>query len=211
MTAPQRGPPAPLADVHLPFPVAQERIALVTQVRGSLIASSLNAARERGLFERYQEALERKHHAAIFESIAADWLPTDVGMAHYRAMDALGLTPGEVFDIGRGVADRVQGTVLATAARLAKSSGVTPWLPLSSLHRLWSRLFEGGGVAVYKVGPKEARIDIVRVPFAEFAYFRGAFRGLAAAGFEMFSNRVYVTELARFASPTTIVFRVAWV
>src|SRR5262249_36050883 len=148
----------------LPAPV--EEIALVRQVRGSLIASSLTTVRERGLLQAYTAALPLEHHASIFGGTAAQWVPTPIAMAHYRALDALGLPSSEVFEMGRSVAGRVQGTVLATAARMAKSSGVTPWLPLSTLNRLWARLFDGGAVAVYKLGPKEARIDIVRVPFA---------------------------------------------
>jgi hypothetical protein len=201
---------APTPEVYLPFPAPIGSLHDVDKVRGTLLASSLQAIRERGLFERYMAALPREYHAPILESIAGTWLPLEVAMAHYRAIDTLLIPPNEVFEIGRGVANKVQGSVLATLARMATRSGVTPWLPLSNLHRLWGRLFEGGGVGVYKLGPKEARCDIVKCPLATFAYFRGAFRGLAAAGFELFCNRCYVTEMSRLGDAKTIVFRIAW-
>jgi hypothetical protein len=68
----------------------------------------------------------------------------------------------------------------------------------------------GGGVAVYKVAAKEARVDVLNVAFASIPYFRGAFRGLASVGIGLFCTKVYVTELPKLGTASSVVLRFAW-
>jgi hypothetical protein len=194
----------------IPFSTTRDRVPPVTRVRSTLIASSLQAVRDRKLLDRYQSFLPREYHDVVLQSIAGTWLSVDAGAAHYRAMDALNLSSGEVVDVGRSVAEKVQGTVLATLAKLATGSGVTPWSGLAQLHRLWGRIFIGGAVAVAKRGPKEAVCDIVGNPLLEIPYFRVGFRGLATGGLNLFCSKVYVTEVGRSSESHRLVLRVAW-
>jgi hypothetical protein len=182
----------------------------VTQVRSTLVASSLQAVRDRQLFERYCTLLPRERHDVIVHSVAGSWLAVDDATAHYRAMDSLGLMPNEVFEIGRSVAEKVQGSVLSTLAKLATGTGVTPWQPLAQLHRLWARIFIGGAVSVCKRGPKEAHCEVLGNPLSDIPYFRGAFRGLINGGLSLFCTKAYVTELTKLSEPQRIVFRLAW-
>jgi hypothetical protein len=195
----------------IPFEVPPDRVALVSRVRSTLVASSIEAVRERGLFDRYAALLPQAYRAMVLESIAGTWLPLEAGVAHYRAIDGLALGASEVLDAGRSVAEKVQGTVFATLARLATGAGVTPWTAMSQLHRLWGRLFVGGAVAVSKHGPKEAHIDVAGNPLVDIPYFRGAFRGLVAEGLRPFCTHGYVTEVARGHEPARLVLKVAWV
>ncbi|HEY2517769.1 MAG TPA: hypothetical protein VGI39_43165, partial [Polyangiaceae bacterium] len=136
-------------------------------------------------------------------------LPLGVASAHYRAMDGLFSGNNETFDVGRSVAEKIQNSVLATLAKLA-TGGVTPWVALGQLDRMWARLFVGGGLGVSKRGPKDALCEIVGNPLVEIAYFRGAFRGMISGGLGLFCTKAYVSEHARSPESHRIVFRLAW-
>ena len=64
-----------------------------TQFRSTWLTTSLAALKRRGLLPRYQEQLEPKYRVLIEEAVAGTWLPAAVAVAHYRAIDALGLLP----------------------------------------------------------------------------------------------------------------------
>ncbi len=175
------------------------------------MGSSLQAVRDRKLFDRYRELLPREYHAAILDSVAGVWLPMEVGVAHYRACDQLGLSKRETWDIGVQVTRRVHGTTLGLAVRLAKQTGVTPWTILAQLGRLWERIYMGGGVAVYKRGPKEAVIDIVGWPLAPIGYVHQTMPAVVLGIVEMFCQKAYISDVPSLYSKTTVGLKAQWV
>jgi hypothetical protein len=100
--------------------------------------------------------------------------------------------------------------VLELTARVAASTVVTPWVVIGQLNRLWSRMARGGGVGAFKLGPKEARIEVVQFPGSRFRYCQLAMRGILQGALALFCRRVFVTEIPDFASPTQMAMRVAW-
>jgi hypothetical protein len=177
--------------------------APATAARSTLIASSLRSLRERNHYERYLGLLPREHHDAIVGTLAPTWIPMDHAIAHYRACDSLELSNDELVKIGNEVGERIQGTFMATLARRATSLGVTPWLPIGQFQRLWDRMFQGGGVAVYKLGPRNARLEVRGMPLAEIEYFRRAFAGVIEGTIGIFcskANARLITELCRGSS-----------
>lgn len=196
-------------DWVLPFSLPRDRIAPATRIRSTLVASSLQALRERNLLDAYASGLPNEHRDAVLHSVAGSWLSIDAGIAHYRAMDALCLLPTEIHEMGRSVAAKVQGTFLSTLAKLATSTGVTPWTPLAQLDRIWARVFIGGAVGVLRRGPKEAHCEIVGLPLLDVPYFRIALRGLIGGGLELFASKSYVTEIEKAAARRTV-YRLAW-
>lgn len=182
----------------------------VTHVRSTLIASSLLSLRERGLINRYIEQLPSEHHDVVLHSVAGVWLPTSVAIAHYEAADALGLTPQEQHDIGLDVGARIQSTVVGTLARMATGAGITPWSLLGQYQRLCDRLLRGGSAAVYRTGPKEARVEMHGISLARIRYFRNGFRGVVTAAGQLFCAKMYVSDVTRLMTPTTLVLRFAW-
>lgn len=174
-------------------PFANGGAGAVDRVRSTLLASSLHAIRERDLFDRYQVLLPERYHEQVIHTLAPVWLPIEVAVAHYNAVDALQLDDRTVYEIGRSVGDRLQGTFLGTIARGAQRSGVTPWAILNKMDRVWGRIFEGGGgCAVFKLGPKEARAEVRGLPLVRCAYFRQGFRGVLAGGLEVIARKCYV-------------------
>ena len=196
---------------YVPFPAPREQLGMAAFARGTLIASSLRSLRARNLVDAYYRALRAVHHPAIHALVATSWVPMDVSLAHYDALATLITGTTEQVQIGREVALRIQGTYLGTLARMAGSAGVTPWLAFAQYQRMYERMFSGGGgVAVYKLGPKECRVELVGLPLARIGYFRAGFRGVNEAGCELFCRKAYAQEISKLCTPTTIVFRVAW-
>jgi hypothetical protein len=198
-------------DVFLPFPVPRERIAPCTHIRSTWVGSSLQAIRERNLLDPYLARLPREYHAAIVDTVAGVWLPIEAGIAHYQACDGLGLSKREMWEIGVHITRKVHGTTLGLAVRLAKQSGVTPWTILAQLQRLWERIYQGGGVAVHRRGPKEAVIDIVGWPFAPIGYARHTMPAVILGIIEMFCEKAYVSDVPSLASKLTLGFKAQWV
>ena len=125
----------------------------VTQVRSTLLQSSINSLRTHGHYERYLTVVDPAYREVILGSLAPEWLPVAVAEAHYAACDALRLSPEEMQRIGEEVGDRIQGTFLGTIVKRARMLGLTPWVLLDHFERLWGRLMVGGGVAVYRTAP----------------------------------------------------------
>jgi len=195
------------AQVIVPYPPT---IEAVRHVRSTLILSSLAALRERGLQGAYLAELPLAYHATILEAVAGAWMPIDVGLAHYVACDALGLSNEVQVDLGRAVCDRVKGTLLGTVIRMSKAAGVTPLTVLPQLERFWYRAFDGGGLGAFAVGPKEVRFEIVRVPFAYVRYFRNGLRGICMGLLDLFCTRSYVHERLGPRGSGTVVYRMQW-
>ena len=221
-------------EVVLPLP---NGVGTSSAVRSTLIQSSLNALRGRRLYDRSRfdygrlqapantpdlrgahvvllerlEHLPAEYHELVLRTLAPTWLPMRAAVAHYTACDALGLSELEQVDIGGAVGQHIQHSFLQTIARTSQNLGVTPWIMLKQLHRLWDRTFVGGGCAVFKVGPKDARVDMHGLAIAGIPYFRNAWRGAFNVGLTIFSTRAFCKLTRSHGGPTTISYRVAWV
>jgi hypothetical protein len=179
--------------------------------RSSWLASSLRALRDRELVERYRVRLPAQFHPMVFESVAGVWLPIEVAIAHYRAIDALELPARAAFDMGREIQTHAQAAVVQVALRGAKLVGITPWTIFSHFRKLWDRTWSGGDFAIYKAGPKEAELEIVGWSIAPSPYVRHSMRGVLEGATEMFCTRVHVREVARKCVGTSLGYRFSWV
>jgi hypothetical protein len=198
------------AEVFLPFPGPVDALPPVTHCKSTLLVSSVRTLREQGYFDRYSTLLDPAFNEAVLSTVAGVWLPIEAGMAHYRAIDALGLTAREQLALGGAASERLGSSVFGTIATLAKTSGVTPWTGLKHFQRFYDRFFIGGGTCVTRLGPKDARIEIVGLPLAQIPYFVNGYRGLIEALGILFCRKLFVTVLPP-ANATSIVFRGAWV
>jgi hypothetical protein len=180
------------AEIILPFPEPFERLAPVSEIRSTLIASSLQSLKQRGHFERYSQLLPATHKDTILQCIAGQWFPVAVALDHYRACDALGLSSDEQREIGSDVSRRIHETFLGVVVQMARGVGVTPWTVLVRGNQLWTRIWKGGGLQVSKLGPKDAHIEIARLSLLEIPYFRNAAQGLYQLAIDMFAKRAHV-------------------
>jgi hypothetical protein len=191
--------------------VCQRAPTPVLHMRSTVIVSGVNILRARGLFDRYAAQLSASARAAILEALAGTWLPTPVVMEHFGAIESLGLTPEESFDIGATSGRRFGTTLWGTLVRVARAAGADPWIPLRSYDRIFCRAVDGGGFTVRQLGPKEATIEMFSVPFVRHAYFRHACGGAHATLVEFLAETAYVKEIPRPSYPGTFLMRLSWV
>jgi hypothetical protein len=187
------------------------KVAAARHMRSTILLGSLASLRGAGYFDAYRSALDARYHDALFQAVAGSWIPFDTAMAHYRACESLGLAPDKVVELGRSTFDKTGGTLFGTVLRLAKGAGVTPWTVLPQLQRFWDRGYDGGGIRVLRLGPKEARIELVQCAIADSPYFRYALRGVVVAVLHMFCSRAYVHELGQAPRASgSMVLRAQW-
>jgi hypothetical protein len=199
-------------EVLHPFPATAKKLPLVKEVKSTLIVSSVQALRERGHYDTYLANLPPDSRDKIVFAVAGVWIPIDWAILHYRATDAIGLSAAQRAEMGTVVGVKIQATVLGTVIRLARSSGVTPWTVLAQFQFLFERIFRGGGgTSIVKLGPKDARIDIIGLPLAAIPHFRSGFRAMIHSGGELFTQRAYVREVPEMCDETSLSFRASWV
>jgi hypothetical protein len=204
------GPIVP--EILVPFPEPLAKMRPAAEVRSTLLASSMQSLRERGLFERYAQLLEPEHRSIILDCAIGQWFPIEVGFAHYRACDRLGLSNEEQVQIGVDVSKRIHDTFLGVVAKMARGIGVTPWTLLSKSNLLFGRLFRGGGgTQISKYGPKEAGLEIARLPLLDIPYFRNGLRGIYLAGIRLTCDTAHV-RVTDVRSPREMMkLRISWV
>jgi len=202
---------APSGEVVVPFGSPDSpSLGGASAVRSTLVTTSIQALRARGLYERYERRLSHARPEDVLMAVAGTWLPVDAAFAHYAACDALDLDVGQQLAIATDVGDRVHGTFLGRMLRMARSVGVSPWLALGQSAKLYDKLFCGGGIAVSKKGPKDARVDLVGNPLCSIEYFRVGVRGVYQAGLQLFCRRVSIIELTARATSHSMSLRIAW-
>jgi hypothetical protein len=172
----------------------------------------LTSLRERGLFERYDALQTSPHRQKILNLVAGEWLPLEVGFAHYQACDALGLSESEQVAIGKDVSRRVHETFLNLIVKAARGVGVTPWLLLPRGNTMNSRLCVGGGVRIWKVAPKSVRVELARMPHLVVPYVRNGLVGLYAAAVELLAENVTarIVKGKSFDPAQLLVLRIDW-
>lgn len=197
-------------EVLVPFDVAPERVRPATHVRSTLLCASLQSLRTRGFGDAYFQALVPSRRDEMLSLLPGHWVEVALGTDHYAACDALGLASEVIEEVGGEVAKRVHHSVLGIAVRLSREVGVTPWSVLGLVKRMRDLTWKGGDVAVYKLGPKEARFEWVGLPFAHIPYYRVAFLGFARAHLGLFCRKAYVFPIRALETESRMAFRFAW-
>lgn len=200
-----------LVDWFVPLEVPRAQIRDATHFRTTWLTASQTSIRERGHGARYEAALESKYKDQLLTLVAAAWVPMPVARAHYQACDALGLSTAEMLDVGMAATRRMRQTTLAVVVRLAQGVGVNPWTVLAQTPRMWARTCQGGAVAVARLGPKEALMEVIGYPLADITYNRVTFRGILHAVVELSCQKAYVREVASLCGPRTLGMRLSWV
>jgi hypothetical protein len=189
-----------------------EAIGELTHVRGTLLASSIQSLRSRGLFDRYSALLSNSFRDRVLNSVAGEWLDTELALAHYSACDALRLPVAEQVAMGHDVSRRTHETFLGLIVKMARGMGVTPWVVFPKINSLYMRIFRGGGIQITRLGPKDARVQTRGLIPLRITYFRNAYVGMYEAGVGMFAANVQVRPLSLAASPPDkeLVLHVSW-
>jgi hypothetical protein len=181
-----------------------------THVRSTLIVSSMQAFRARGLFDAYSAQLSVESRNELMSLIAGTWIPIDLGFAHYRAADGLGLDSKAIDGIGGEVGERINKTMLSLVVKLSKQTGVTPWTALARAQRIRELSWQGSDVAVWKLGPKDARFDWVGMPYASVPYYVTSLGGFLRGLIQLFSTEAYTKTVPERCTPAAVSYRISW-
>jgi len=196
--------------VILPFPSSRDLVPAVRRIRSGLLCSSIKSLRDHGYFDQYLAKLPQEHHARMLSLTAAEWIDPELAFHHYEAVDRIGMTVDEQERLGMQVAQHLQKGFLSVVLRLAIESGVTPWSVLERYQKLWERYFDGSAISVTKLGPKEARAELVGFPLARIGYVKAGVGGIMRGVTELVAKRVYVQRVANLSSDTTLAYRLSW-
>ena len=191
--------------------VAAREPTALKAIRSTVVVSGIAVFKARGIFDAYCANLAPKARDVLLTTVAGSWLPVDLALAHFAAVDGIGLTSEQSFDIGATSARRFGETLWGTAVRMTRAAGVDPWNIFAIYDRLWKRSFDGGGFTVTRGGPKEAFVDIRSVPFARYAYFRDALRGTHQALLGLWARTIYVREVRSRTHADGFSMRISWV
>jgi hypothetical protein len=202
--------PSAREETIVPIAAPRDQVASVTEFRSAWLHSSLRSLRAHGLFDRYVAFLPPTHRDIVLGSAIGVWLPSDVAVAHYAACEQLKLDAATQIAIGAEVAQRVHNTILSIAVKLAHEAGATPWTVLGQFGRLWEHIWVGGAVGVFKLGPKEARLEVVGWQCAKFTYCKNGILGVTQGLIQLFCRKVYVREVPRLCTATSLGYRIAW-
>jgi hypothetical protein len=177
-------------------------------MRGSIFVLDWRWLRDTGRFDAYVAGLGARRD--VLDATAAEWVDMGRVLAHYRALDTLGLTHGEAFEAGKTVGPRIHGAVLNTFVRLAGSLGVGPLIVMKQSYKLWTRSFRGGGVATFKTSDRSARVEIRKTEIAESRFLRASFAGVTAASLEPFCKNPLVQERVESRVRNAFGLRISW-
>ena len=204
--------PTEPGDWLVPLPAPKSQIANATHFRSTWLTASQGTLRTRGLRERYEAQVAPEHRDVLFNIVAGVWLPMELARAHYTACDRLGLPNDELLEIGAEATRKANKTHITFVAHMAQVAGVTPWTMLAQTPRIWERTFRGGGaIAVARLGPKDARLEIVGFPVAGLRYLRVTMRSIVGGLLELYCERAYAKDIPTLCDERVLAMRLAWV
>jgi hypothetical protein len=183
----------------------------IAEVRSTLIMAGIQTLRAQGLYPRYSEILSPDWRERIFGLAAGIWVPVDVAVAHYKAMDQLAIEPASIEVIGAEVAERTWKHILAPVFLRAKRIGPKPWEALTFTHETTDLNWRGGDVRIFKEGPTQALYEWVGQPCARVPYFVTSFGAFMRALMNLFSQQAHCYVVRDRCSGTTIALRLSWV
>jgi len=184
-------------------------VRIATAVRSTLLQSSLIAVERLGLLDRYYSKLTDSEANAIRNLVVGQWNPMSLALAHYGAIEALGLSSAQAKENGRIVAEKVQVGFASIVFR-GIGTAVTPIDALKRAPAFFSRVVDGGGVGVVQRGPKDARVEIVGIPVGRYEYVRFGWTGMFEATLSLLTYKTFV----RNSSPRggdRVLLDVSWV
>lgn len=198
------------AELVLAEPALGRATAPITQVRSTLLAASLAALRGAGLWDRYHAQASPALREGVAALVSGTWIAVDFALTHYRTMEAMEISPVDMRAISAQIAIQLQTSVLSSLLVLAKAAQVTPWLPLEQSPRLSARIWNGGGIQLWRLGPKEARMVFVGNVLMTVPLVHDAMATTLTVLLDAFATKVYVRTEEHARGDNKCSLRIAW-
>jgi hypothetical protein len=190
----------------------------VTHIRGILLANAQRNMMEYGVYELYLKLLPPKVRGHLEGVIASSWIDMEVALVHYTTAELIAvrenidpLTAAE--SVGSRLAERISQTFMGAAVKTARNGGLEAYLfVMKQNHRVWDRIYKGGGTAVFQRGPKEIVLEDRGLPLLGCSVFRMGYLAYLKAMAALFCRAAFVNPAPpRCRNPNTIATRVSWV
>jgi hypothetical protein len=194
--------------VFLPF--TKSPVEPVTEVRSTLLIAGIQSVRAQGLYEQYSDVLSSEVRESLVGLAGGIWVPVELAVAHYAAMDRLDIGRLTIEALGAEVAERAWKHILAPVFTRAKRIGPKPWEAFSHTHETVKLNWRGGDVQITKESPTQALYEWAGQPCANIPYFVTSFGSFMRALTNLFSSRAYYSVVPERSSPTTIALRLWW-
>jgi hypothetical protein len=180
-------------------------------VRGTVFFLDWRWLRTLDLYDRYVTHIQPAARAALLDVTTGEWVPVELLHAHYRALDAMGLTREQAMSCGVSVGEAMHGPMLRTIVKLAGHLGATPWSAIGQAHKLWSRSWRGGGIFPTRLGDKAARLEFVKNPASRSAFHRGSVAGAISVGIGWLCKTHTIREIDAERRGDSFVLHAEWV
>jgi hypothetical protein len=182
----------------------------LTAMRGGVVFAGWKVLRAHGHYETYEARVPLDVRDALHNVTSNDWVPLSIVDVHERACDSLGMPREEARAVGVEMSRVLNGIVYTTILRLAGKVGASPWLVFSQANKTWRRLYQGGAVAVYRLGERDARVEVLGDPLSRYPLHREAFGGALLHVVESFCERPMLMEVAERRDPMSFSYLVRW-
>lgn len=179
-----------------------------------MLIASLRLLKDSGHYPTYETMLPREHRDAMVGALAASWLPIELWKIHFDVVDGLNLTDVQLSRMGAMVGARILDNLFGTLVRTARQAGAEAgiWLGFAQADRIWTRIFQGGGVAVIQTGPKDAIVEVSGLPVVGSRFFRVAFSAFVRGAMMLVAKSCFVKPVAaRRPQPDSLAVSVSWV
>ncbi|MEO0322599.1 MAG: hypothetical protein AAF447_06560 [Myxococcota bacterium] len=183
----------------------------LTHLRGTAVVNSLRVMRELGLGDRYWPAVGVANEEELRSVVAQSWVPVELALIHYRAIDELVPDPEEQWAIGVRSAERLQAIYLRTLANLMRATGaLTVERVLERMRSPFDRMMKGGTIAAVRTGVKDAEVLLSDMPVLDIPYFRNGLGGWIVSGLKLGAPSVRGRVL-RASGRGAATYAVSWV
>lgn len=203
----------PNLELVIALPKPADELTPPTHIRGTVLSTSFDLVRQHGKEARYLGLMPSEHHDTIRFVVPQSWVPLDIALAHFCAMQEVFPDARQQVQNGREASERTQNNWLKTVVRALVASGHSPAMGvLKRIPAAFDRfLRDGGGVAVYEAGPKDGRLELYAQPLVATPYIRNGWQGMLEAAVSLASRSCVVRQDPRFQTTDRMAFDVSWV
>jgi hypothetical protein len=160
----------------------------LTAYRSTWLLASREALGAAGYEARYWEAVRRIDREeepgaeeALRSLLANTWAPVGIACVHYRACGDSGISESEMHDARLSAeGGQVRRNWHAQIVAAAQKPEVDAWSLIAQVPKWWPRMAQGGGVAVYRQGPTQARIEFCACSLLEIPFYRDSTKNIVA-------------------------------
>ena len=150
----------------------------LTAVRRMLVHSSVAELQQGGVYERYCALIKPQTLERINELIGPGWMPIELVIEHYNALDRLGLSEADIYSAGLRAGAKMGDALLVAGTQVSGPSAErSPWAVIGAFSRMGRRIYEGGSSQYVKVAENKLVIEHRGNPLFAIGYYRIAHGG----------------------------------